>query len=171
MKKHKILGGFVACLHCCLMAIPLLVGVYNVGRHCLQANLSFETTITYDNEGNYTETKREYSLAEKVELSFKETLIDFNYINDSYDYSSNNWNDNFNHTHYPFLMNNDYLGLFSIDNNSMESSAYMYLFVNMYLNWLINMSVLVFTPEILIIFIDICRKLVYSFSHKIEGGF
>lgn len=170
-KNHKILGGFIACLHCCLMALPLLTLLYNVGRHCLQANLSYEVTYTYDSEGNYSESSREYTLAEKVELSFKDTLADFNYIDTSYDYSQHTWSDNFAQTSYPFLMNNDFMGLFSISSNTMGDSAYTYVFINMYLNWIINMSVIVFVPELICVFIDICRKLIYSFSHKIEGGF
>ena len=104
-KNHKILGGFVACLHCCLMALPLLVLVFNVGRHCLQANLSYEVTYVYDNDGNYQESSREYTLAEKVSQSFKDTCVDFNLMDSSDDFSSQSWSEVFSSSYpFPFLM-------------------------------------------------------------------
>ena len=156
-KNRKIMGGFVACLHCALMSLPLLVGLYNVGRHCLQKNLSYTSQVTYDNEGNFIETSREYTLAEKVSIGFKDTLVDFNYVDSNHDYSTQTWSNAITDSlGMPFLMNNDYLGVFGIQNSgTLGDSSYIYLYINFYLNWLINMSVLVFVPEILIIFIDI----------------
>ena len=59
-----MLGGFIAFLHCCLMSVPLVVGLYNVGRHCVKNNSDYEVTYVYDNNGNYQESARVYSLVD-----------------------------------------------------------------------------------------------------------
>ena len=171
-KNHKILGGFIACLHCCLMALPLLVGVFNVCSVAIHHMTSYETTYTYDQDGNYQESSKEYGLDDYIHLGLQETNKDFNVYtgslqdNTSWEsYVSNNMND------YPFLLSVDFLGIFSNQTNLTEDSLEVYAYINFYLNWLINMSVIVFVPELILIFLDICRRLVYSFSHKIDGGF
>ena len=83
-KNRKILGGFVACLHCALMSLPLFVLLFNGGRNCLQANLSYETTFTYDNDGNYQESSKEYVLAKSFTYAMGQTLEEFNYIDNSF---------------------------------------------------------------------------------------
>lgn len=173
MKKNKkIMGGFIAILHCCLMALPLLVLVFNTLKIGVTQSLSYETTYVYDNEGNYQESSREYSFNDYVIMGFHETNKDFNVYYDELE--STNWAIYFIDYHNPFtfLMDIDFLGVFNIDGWTMNvSQLEIYAFINFYLNWLINMSVIVFVPELILVFIDICRKLVYSFSHKIDGGF
>lgn len=171
-KNRKILGGFVACLHCCLMALPLFTLLFNAGRNCLQANLSYESTYTYDNDGNFQTSSKEFDLAKSFTYAMEETLLEFNYIDESFTYDDT-WSVNIaNSNDFPFLMNNDFFGLFVEDSTQkLNDSSYTYLFINFYLNWIINMSVIVFVPELIVVFLDMCRKLVYSFSHKINGGF
>lgn len=173
-KNKKIMGGFIAILHCCLMALPLLVLVFNTLKIGVTQSLSYETTYVYDNEGNYQESSREYSFNDYVIMGFRDTLIDFHYIDEEIinTYEQNDWDNATSELwSFPFVMDIDFLSLFSVSSNEFGESIYIYFYINFYLNWLINMSVIVFVPELILVFIDICRKLVYSFSHKIDGGF
>ena len=170
-KNHKIMGGFIAILHCCLMATPLLVLLFNTCKEAIHQATSYETTYVYDTNGNYQESSRDYGLTDYITIGMRDTNEDFDVYNgcltDSTwsDYISNNKNP------YPFLLDVNFLGVFENGETISKDTLEIYAYINFYLNWLINMSVIVFIPEIILVFIDICRKLIYSFSHKIEGGF
>lgn len=72
-------------------------------------------------------------------------------------------------TNYQFsldIVNIDFLDVFNID----TTLDYM-VFTNWYLNYLINMELVVFLPEILLMFFKMARNLVTCWSNKISGGY
>lgn len=172
MKKNKkIMGGFIAILHCLLMSIPALVLCFNTIKFAIHDVTSYDSTYVYDNNGNYLESSRDYELSDYITIGLHDTNSDFDVFNGTLvdstwsDYVTNNKNP------FPFLLDVDFLGIFDNGDTISKDTLEIYAFLNFYLNWLINMSVIVFVPELIIVFIDMCRKLVYSFSHKIDGGF
>ena len=60
----------------------------------------------------------------------------------------------------------DFVGLFG----AVYDSA-IWVFLNSYINYIINMALIIFMPEIILLFIQWCRDLIYTFTDKQEGGF
>ena len=172
MKKNKkIMGGFIALLHCCLMAIPALVLCFNTLKFAIHDVTSYESTYVYDSNGNYQEESRQYELSDYITQGLQDTNADFDvYTGTLTDMTWAIFSSDYKNA-FPFLLNVDFLSVFDNSETISKDTLELYAYINFYLNWLINMSVIVFVPELILIFIDICRKLVYSFSHKIDGGF
>ena len=168
-RKNKFIGGFIAILHCILMSVPLLVTFHNIVQNAITRQKSYTAQYVYDNNGNYQESLLTYDEADYFYLGVQQTLIEMGCL-DSEVSSSSTWSD-FTLNDFPFLMSNDYIGIFDNGETLSSSTLVYYAYVNFYLNWLINMSILVFVPELILVFITMCRKLVYSFSSKIDGGF
>lgn len=59
------------------------------------------------------------------------------------------------------LINADYLDLFGIT----STNSYM-LFANWYLNYMLNMSLVLFLPEVLLWFIEFARNMLYRVSER-----
>lgn len=123
-------------------------------------------------EDNSITTEVTYSFEDNSYLGLRDTLYYFNVLDSNLTFDNVSWNDCYSDLNsFSLLMDVDYLSVFDLGSENSSSLNSVLAFVNFYFNWIINMSIVVFVPEMLIVFIDICRKLIYSFSHKIEGGY
>ena len=73
--------------------------------------------------------------------------------------------------------NTNYLTAFSVVNvdfmsaMGITSTLGYIVFINWYCNYLINISLVLFLPEVLLIFISIARNLVLRWDDSIKGGY
>lgn len=135
--KKKFKHGFLGCIHCFILALPILFVLYYV---LVNFNDGF-TAITGSESLNF-------------DSSNLQTLEEI------HQYVMNNYTFTFN------VVNFDFMSIFGVDDTN-----YYIQFVNWYLNYLINMELVLFLPEILLIVLTMAKRLVLSWSNKIGESY
>lgn len=180
MKRTKLFKHFMTLLYIGAISLPICFLVVNVCRDVfpkLFASFSVQhhggTSDTFSNDLDYATQKLQFN-------DFNDTLFttmdNFNYFvydsevtNVSEWISENNgssYTDVIQNTSSHFIINFSVVRLFDngivMDGNKIAPL----LFVDFMCNFIINMSLIVFLPEVLLCFVNMVRDLIYTFTSK-----
>ena len=184
-KQTKLFKHFITILNIIALSMPILVFVYYVVANGLNLHMTADAMQYHGYEGQSTfesdfDYAKENLVPTNVNMNLLYTLDNFGYLNyDAYNTDLTTWLSNYEGASYQSIVQNgvstkmlldvDFTSLF-FENGLVNYSGSVapYLMLNYMCNYFINISLIIFIPELLVLFIYILRNLAYKFVDKMD---
>ena len=87
------------------------------------------------------------------------------YLDNAFDYGFQKCLDTFDYPNQSFsnVIDYDFLNLFGVSQNNVYTQ-----FINFYINYMISMELIIFLPQVLLVFFEMIRKLIFAFVDKTD---